>query len=55
VDEAKLKLARERGADEVFNSLNLPDGLQKSKAVIVVSGAAAAYDLGQKLVDLIEK
>jgi propanol-preferring alcohol dehydrogenase len=49
IAEDKLQLARESGADKVFNTTTLADAdIQQVDATIVASGAAPAYDLAFK-------
>ncbi|KAJ5745465.1 alcohol dehydrogenase [Penicillium odoratum] len=44
ISEEKLALARDCGADQAFDSLNLPSNPEKAASTLVISGASAAYN-----------
>lgn len=51
IAEEKLKLGKDCGADETFNSLDpaVIEESERAPSTIVISGAQAAYDLGFKI------
>lgn len=56
IDDRKLDIAKEFGAEEALNSNNAPnEAHRKTKTTVVISGAAAAYDLAFRLTDCLSR